>query len=249
MRRCRAIEGVKIINAIHGLIYPPRCPVCDDAIRQRRGERIWLCDGCVGKIKPVKQPSCYKCGKQLDDDEREFCHDCTVRTHNYERGVAAFNYSDSMKKSMYAFKYNNRREYAAFYAETLIANYGRIIRDWSVEALIPVPLHPSRYRKRGYNQAEVLAGQLGSRLGIKVDSEMLVRVKKTTPQKELKDKERNNNIENAFQIAKNGVKYKCIALIDDIYTTGATVDECALTLKAGGVDKVYFVSVCIGRGF
>ena len=143
-----------------------------------------------------------------------------------------------MKKSMYAFKYNNRREYAGFYAKELIERYGDIIKGWRAQALIPVPLHPSRYRARGYNQAEVLAREIGRQTGIKVDTETVVRVKKTTPQKELNDRERNINIENAFQIAKNGVKYKNIIVVDDIYTTGATVDGCALALKAGGADRV-----------
>ncbi len=192
---------------------------------------------------------CFKCGKQLDEEEREFCRDCAVKKHNFDRGVAAFSYSDAMKKSMYAFKYNNRREYAGFYAKELIERYGDIIRGWRAQALIPVPLHPSRYRARGYNQAEVLAREIGRQTGIKVDTETLVRVKKTTPQKELNDRERNINIENAFQIDKNGVKYKNVIVVDDIYTTGATVDGCALALKAGGADRVYFTSVCIGNGF
>lgn len=192
---------------------------------------------------------CFKCGKQLDEEEREFCRDCAVKKHNFDRGVAAFSYSDAMKKSMYAFKYNNRREYAGFYAKELIERYGDIIKGWRAQALIPVPLHPSRYRSRGYNQAEVLAREIGRQTGIKVDTETLVRIKKTTPQKELNDRERNINIENAFQIAKNGVKYKNVIVVDDIYTTGATVDGCALALKAGGADRVYFMSVCIGNGF
>lgn len=192
---------------------------------------------------------CYKCGKQLDEEEREFCRDCSVKKHNFDRGVAAFSYSDAMKKSMYAFKYNNRREYAGFYAKELIERCGDIIKGWRAQALIPVPLHPSRYRARGYNQAEVLAREIGRQTGIKVDTKTLVRVKKTTPQKELNDRERNINIENAFQIAKNSVKYKNVIVVDDIYTTGATVDGCALALKAGGADRVYFMSVCIGNGF
>lgn len=192
---------------------------------------------------------CFKCGKQLDDEGRELCADCTARRHNFDRGVAAFAYSDAMKKSMYAFKYNNRREYASFYAEALLERYKEIIGGWRAQALIPVPLHPSRYRARGYNQAEVLAREIGRRTGLSVDTDTLVRTKKTTPQKELNDRERNINIENAFQIAKNDVKYKSVIVVDDIYTTGATIDECALTLKAGGADAVYFVSVCIGNGF
>ncbi|MCM1307091.1 MAG: ComF family protein [Butyrivibrio sp.] len=216
---------------------------------QKRDGRTWLCEGCGDKITYIRQPMCFKCGKQLDSEERELCRDCTVKKHNFDRGVAAFGYSDAMKKSMYAFKYGNRREYAAFYAKTLLERYGGIVRGWNAQAVVPVPLHPSRYRSRGYNQAEVLAREIGRLTGIAVDAGTLVRTKKTTPQKELSGRERNINIENAFQIAKSVVKYKSIIIVDDIYTTGATIDECALTLKAGGADRVYFMSVCIGNGF
>lgn len=231
------------------MLYPPRCPVCDGALLLRRDQRIWLCEGCGDKITRISQPYCFKCGKQLEGEEREFCRDCTVKKHNFDRGVAAFAYSDAMKKSMYAFKYNNRREYAGFYAQALLEQYEGIVRGWQAQALIPVPLHKARYRSRGYNQAEVLAKEIGRRTGIRMDAGTLVRVKKTKPQKELNDRERNNNIENAFQIDKNGVRYKCVVLVDDIYTTGATIDECALTLKAGGADRVYFMTVCVGNGF
>lgn len=223
--------------------------MCDGALLRKRDGRTWICGGCEDKITRIRQPVCFKCGKQLDEEEREFCRDCAVKKHNFDRGVAAFSYSDAMKKSMYAFKYNNRREYAGFYAKELIERYGDIIKGWQAQALIPVPLHPSRYRARGYNQAEVLAREIGRQTGMKVDTETLVRVKKTTPQKELNDRERNINIENAFQIVKNGVKYKNVIVVDDIYTTGATVDGCALALKAGGADRVYFMSACIGNGF
>lgn len=223
--------------------------MCDGVLPRRRGGRTWLCGGCGDKIVPIRQPACFCCGKQLDEEEREFCRDCAGRRHHFDRGVAAFGYSDSMKKSMYAFKYGNRREYAGFYAKTLAERYAALVKSWRAQAFIPVPLHPSRHRARGYNQAELLARELGRRFGLPTDTETLIRVKKTTPQKELNDRERNFNIENAFQIAENGVKYKCIILVDDIYTTGATIDECALTLKAGGADSVYFMSVCIGNGY
>lgn len=189
-----------------------------------------------------------RCGKQLED-ESEYCRDCEQKDFAYKRGVAAFAYSDVMKKSMYAFKYNNRREYAGFYAKVLFENFGNTIKSWKAEALVPVPLYKDRQRKRGYNQARVLAEKLSEYIGIPVDAEILLRNKNTVPQKMLSDKDRFNNIENAFQIGPGGVKYKSIILTDDIYTTGATVNECASVLVSAGVKDVYFVTACIGRGF
>ena len=190
-----------------------------------------------------------KCGKQLETEEQEYCHDCATREHVFDRGVAAFAYSDSMKKSMYAFKYNNRREYAQFYADAIAEKYGDIIKIWGPQVIVPVPLHKARLRKRGYNQAEILAKALSRRLGIPVDAGCLLRIKNTTPQKKLNDRQRCNNINNAFQMTKYSVEYKKILLIDDIYTTGATINECAMVMKKSGVEKVFFATVCIGRGF
>ena len=192
---------------------------------------------------------CLRCGKQLEDNDREFCHDCSVGNFFYERGVAAFSYSDSLKKSMYAFKYNNRREYAGFYAHCIAMQYGNVIRSWNADLLVPIPLHAAKLRKRGYNQAQVLAQALGKELGIPVDAKSLVRIRNTRPQKELDDKQRKNNIEKAFQITKKSIKYKKIILVDDIYTTGTTINECAAVLKNGGADKVFFITACIGKGF
>ncbi len=211
--------------------------------------RPCICRDCYNKLSPVKQPACLKCGKQLDDEEKELCHDCSVKDFDYTRGLGAFSYSKEIKASMYAFKYNNRREYASYYARTIYENYNHIISSWNPQVLIPVPLHPSKYRKRGYNQAEILADRIGEFCNIPVDTNSLFRIRKTKPQKELNDKERNNNIENAFQSPSNGVKYKNIVLVDDIYTTGTTINECAKVMKSAGADNIYFLVVCIGRGF
>ena len=112
---------------------------------------------------------------------------------------------------------------------------------------MPVPVHAARKRERGYNQAEALAGEIGRRMGIPVDFRLIKRVKKTLPQKLLDDRERQNNLKRAFKIARNDVKLKRVVIIDDIYTTGSTIDACALELKRAGVEKVYFIAIAIGK--
>lgn len=190
-----------------------------------------------------------KCGKQLEYNTDELCGDCTRRSRSFERGFATFPYTDAMRKSVYSFKYNNRREYASFYATSIFTLYREQIERIEPDALIPVPLHKSKYRKRGYNQAELVAAELSRLTGIPLDSGILKRTRNTRPQKELDDEQRNKNISNAFQISKNVVKYKKVILIDDIYTTGTTINECAKELKKAGVEKVFFITICIGRGY
>ena len=189
------------------------------------------------------------CGKPLEDETAELCRDCRVKISYYGRGVGGFSYSEAMKKSMYAFKYNNRREYGDYYADIICRNYGNVISSWGCEVLVPVPLHSSKLRKRGYNQAGILAKALARLLNMPVDDRILIRTRNTRPQKELLDKERKTNLEKAFQTASNSIKYKKIILVDDIYTTGCTINECARTLKDAGAFEVYFITACIGNGF
>lgn len=185
----------------------------------------------------------------MEREEAEYCPDCSGKTHEYEKGRACFEYDSRMRASISRFKYHNRREYADFYSEEMLKVLGREIRSWKVDMLVPIPLHKSRMRKRGFNQAELVADRIGDRMGIPVRTDILRRVKKTKPQKELDDTGRRGNLKNAFQACEKQAEGKCILLVDDIYTTGSTIDAAAAELKRQGAEKVYFLSICIGRGF
>lgn len=157
-------------------------------------------------------------------------------------------YDSLMRESIGRFKYKNRREYADFYVQELLDTCGAAVCAWNVDLLIPIPLHKSRRRKRGFNQAELIAKKLGKELKIPVSTDSLLRIRKTSPQKELNDQERKSNLKNAFQVVNNDVKLKKVLLIDDIYTTGSTIDAAASVLLEHGAEKVYFLSISIGRG-
>lgn len=224
------------------LVFPPRCPACDKPVPPTE----LICPECREKFVEVKAPLCLKCGKQIRDEREEYCRGCRLVMHEFERGRGLFTYR-SMAESMYRFKYAGRREYARFYGEQIVRRLGRTIRGWKPDALIPVPVHSSRKRERGYNQAEVLAEEIGKKMDIPVERRLLKRVKKTMPQKLLDDKGRQNNLKRAFKIGRNDVKLKVIVMIDDIYTTGSTIDACAAVLKSVGVEKVYYITAAIGK--
>lgn len=158
-------------------------------------------------------------------------------------------YDALMRKSIGRFKYQNRREYADFYVQELFLSCKDAILKWQPDALIPIPLHRDKRRKRGFNQAELVARGLGKKLGIPVYTDILIRTRRTKPQKELTDRERRSNLKNAFQLKKNDVRLKRVILIDDIYTTGSTIDAAASALLEKSAEKVYFLSICIGRGY
>jgi ComF family protein len=217
--------------------------VCDNIVYPG-GEKI--CQGCVSSLRILTPPYCLKCGKKLQE-EGELCADCKAHPHIFVRGRALYEY-ESAAPSIYRFKYGERREYAAFFGEELAFYLGTFVREVQPDALIPVPLHKARLRRRGYNQAALLARALGERTGVPVLEKYLVRERNTKPLKRLNPKERQNNLKKAFNITRNDVKLKRVVVVDDIYTTGSTMDEVAKTLMTAGVERVYFLALACGAG-
>lgn len=234
----------RIAHKIIRLLYPPRCPLCGK-ILAGEGKR---CGSCRKKLADIREPLCKKCGKPMTDERTEYCYDCSRNAHVYDRGRGLYLYKGDLKQSLYRFKYGNKREYAAFYGEELATHLGGFLRECQPDALIPIPLHRSKQRQRGFNQAELVAREVGRLCSIPVRTDVLLRTRRTAPQKKLNDQERKNNVKKAFKISQNIVKLKSVVLVDDIYTTGATMDEAAGVLKAAGVWRVFFISICIGRG-
>lgn len=226
------------------LLFPRRCPVCGDIV-QPLGELI--CPGCVGELSPVRQPVCQKCGKEVESGRMEYCYDCERHNRAFERNFALLNYNTAASRSMSAIKYKGRREYLDFYSEAVCRRFAKTIRRISPDTLVPVPVHPSRRRKRGFNQAELLAGQVGRRLQIPVCRKGLKRAKKTLPQKELNQQERLRNLQQAFVPGSLPPGVRTVLLVDDIYTTGSTMEACARALKSMGVEKVYGLTLCVGH--
>ena len=240
LRKCFSLIHQFLIE----LVFPRRCPVCDKIVIPY-GELI--CPGCHDNIKYIGNLSCKKCGKNIAIQDGEYCFDCNHKTHYFDEGKAVYDYH-SVKESLYRMKYNNRKEYADFFGLETVCLLREAIMKWNPDALIPVPLHQSKLAKRGYNQAELIADVIGRRMGIPVRTDLVVRCKKTRPQKELTLQERQNNLKRAFKLVRNDVKLKTIILIDDIFTTGSTLDSMAYELKHSGVSNVYFITLASGEG-
>ncbi len=236
-------------NILH-LLFPPRCPVCDKVLYSSVFlEPEKCCPSCEKIPEYVREPVCKKCGKPIENEQEEYCYDCEKHKRQYVQGKALWLYKGKMKQSMYRFKYQNRREYAHFYSSELVRVYGEWIRRQGIEAIVPIPLHRTKKQQRGYNQAELVAEEIGRQMGLPVYDNLLKRVRKTKVQKNLSDTERKNNLKRAFKTYTNNVQLRYILLVDDIYTTGSTINEAAAELRKSGVDHVYCISVCIGRGY
>ena len=224
-------------------VYPDRCPVCDKALF---GEEI--CPGCLPKLKYVRQPSCMRCGKPLEDEAKEYCSDCSGGKHWFVQGKAVWVHQGAVSQMLYRYKYENRRDYTDFLASQASAKYGKWIKMRGIDCIMPIPLHKKKQNQRGYNQAELLARQISQNVHIPIDAHCLIRTRNTVPQKELSDKERKKNLKNAFKIRRNVVQYKKVLLVDDIYTTGSTIDAAAQALQKAGAEEVYFLCMSIGKG-
>ena len=228
------------------ILYPDRCPGCDNILYDKERKR-GFCQECASKTQLIGKTVCVKCGKRLKDETKVYCEDCKKLHHYFTQGKAGFLYDGPMKLAMYRFKYSNRRCYGRIFAKVLWEQYGRWMRENEIEGIAPVPMYGRKERQRGYNQARVLAEELGQKSGLPVYNHLVIRVQNSAPQKNLKYIERKNNLKNAFKIRKNAVKLRKILLIDDIYTTGSTMDAVSRVLLESGVEQIYGMSVCIGE--
>lgn len=239
-----------MFKEILDIVYPRRCPICSNIVVPK-DEKI--CPSCKEELNYIKEPRCKKCSKPLYNEEQEYCFDCTTKNYHFTKGFSVWVYDKNMKKSIASFKYHNKREYAEFYIEELLNIYKDDLIRLCPDALVPIPVHKTKLNQRGYNQAEIIAKGIGDALFIPVLNNLLTRNKKTLPQKGLNDKERLKNLQKAFDFSKEEIHSSShlnkIVLIDDIYTTGSTVEACTNILLQNGVREVYFVSICIGKGF
>lgn len=188
-----------------GLLFPRRCPI---ATRLWRIRENWPVISAGPDFTGCVRPGAQRCGKPLVAHEQEYCGDCSRKQHEFHKGRAAFVYDETMRRSIAKFKYEGRQEYAAFYADEILKTCAREVMGWNAEAFVPIPLHSARRRKRGYNQAELLARELSGRSGIPVDKSLLIRTKNTRAQKELSDQERKANLKHAFSVREKRIPYK-----------------------------------------
>jgi ComF family protein len=221
-------------QALLDLLFPPRCVVC-----RRIGE--WFCVICRQAIAKILPPLCSRCGRPLLHTECPYCHKLPLQIDG-TRAVAFF--EGSLRAAIHAFKYSHRPELAVPLGG-LLSEY-LASQPMPADALVAIPLHPERERMRGYNQSVLLARELGQRYNLPVWENVLTRTRHTRPQVELAAAERRVNVHTAFA-ATAQVAGARILLIDDVCTTGATMDACGLALQASAAKSVWGLAVARSR--
>ena len=241
-----------MINEILRAVYPRKCPGCSDVL----APDMLVCDRCRDRFRIVTPPFCMKCGRHIADEETEFCDECASKEHGYSVGFAAFVYDGMMKKAMSDLKFNSVSENADYFAEMSIKLCGERIKLFNPDVIIPVPIHPSKLALRGYNQAQLISDIIAERLGIRALNDLLIRNRRTRAQKRLGARARAENLKRAFSCDTQ--KYpedylrdniNRVLLVDDIYTTGTTMECCTEALVSAGIRDVAVLSVAIGYGF
>ena len=231
------------LEIILNMIFPKRCAVCDSVLPLGQKE---ICEKCKKSLAYFTGALCLKCGKPVKEEE-EFCYDCKKKEHFYNQGAALFPY-EYIRPSLYRFKYAGRKEYGIFYGRQMAACFREKKEQWKPQALVPVPMYKRKEKKRGYNQAELIAKELSKSWKIPVYTKLVVRCKNTKPMKEIVGTDRQNNLKKAFKLGANDVKLNTIIIIDDIYTTGSTIDAVARVCRKAGIKNIYFMTVSIGLG-
>ena len=238
---------LSVYNFILSVFFPPRCPVCDGVLpRAEREARIHT--GCYPKLERIPSPYCLRCGCPLHSEEAEYCSRCEKTRFHFIRNFPLWTYNEAARRSVALFKYHGRQDLARFYAEEYVKFRGEELKRFGAEALIPVPIHKSRLRKRGYNQAALFAAELSRLTGIPLRTDLLLRRKHTDAQKSLGREERFRNMRRAFAVTKKALGLHRVLLVDDIYTTGSTLEACSLALSEAGIPLIACLTLCVVEG-
>lgn len=195
----------------------------------------------------MEDPRCMHCGKPLRDETAEYCQDCRKRRSFIQRGCSVWVHRYPVSSSVYRFKYRNRRSYGNVYALEMAEKYGEQLNMWKIDLIVPIPLFRKKKKRRGYNQAEILAKELSRITGIPMRNDVLFRIRETLPQKNLDNRQRMQNLQGAFAVPSWWEPEENVLLVDDIYTTGSTLEHAAKILKKAGVQNVYFLTISIGQ--
>ncbi len=244
-----------VMKKVSLLLFPAKCPVCDKVFekslkeQETHPEKHNICPRCARKLKWVKEPFCKICGKPLEETEQHCCSDCEDKRHSFTEVRSLWQYEGEAKALIERLKYANRRDYGAFIGQEMARVYGEYLKRREVEVIVPIPLSKKRMRQREYNQAALISRELSRMIQIPTNENILKRRLDTTPQKNLGMQDRKKNLENAFFIEENELQFRKVVLIDDIYTTGNTMDAAALALKGCGVSQVYGLCGGIGRNY
>jgi ComF family protein len=224
-------------------LFPRPCPLCR-AVTLDREEAF--CRDCLKGFERIREPICSCCGYPLPDTgaapDKALCAGCLSRNPNRSPALTVRSlavYSGNVREAVLRMKFGGQAAVALSLSRFMMDHYHRVYAPEAFECILPVPLHPKRLREREFNQCILLGRPLARRLGIPLDLRGVVRIRHTLPQTAVTEGDRGKNLRGAFRVRKpERIRGKSILLLDDVYTTGATLEELARTLLSAGAGKV-----------
>nr|WP_240191928.1 ComF family protein [Desulforhopalus vacuolatus] len=239
-------RGAALVAGAAEILLPRRCVVCGRPLLERGGQAVDLCDSCLERILPLRKPLCRICGREMPQGTGagNLCGNCLHTRPSFTLCRSLFVYNETLRRIILKFKFQRRLEVL----KVILELAGERVPEGFAECdfIVPVPLHKKRLQKRGYNQSLLLAQGFFGYDNDKIVVKLLERTKNTPPQSTLDRRKRAKNLRNMFCIRQPELLLnKRVCLVDDIYTTGATLEECSKTLVKSGACEVF--SLTLGR--
>ena len=233
--------AARLLRRFLHMVFPMNCRTCDKTLED--DPVPFFCQPCWNRIEPIRLPCCPRCAHPfpsphaLAHSPEHLCGPCRKHPPAYHRAWTPYAYQSPLKEAIGLLKYRGKTHLAPALAHLIVQTHPA---PSNVDVLIAVPLHPDRLREREYNQALLLAHHLGRQWNLPVLIDALRRTRPTPPQTSLTRRERLKNLRRCFAVATpSAVEGKNTLLVDDVFTTGTTVNECAKALKKAGAEAVY----------
>ena len=237
MKVCFKDIGKDLLN----IFFPAniKCILCSKELNSNT--LYCLCDSCMHSLPFNTGKTCLRCDEPISSMTK-YCINCKHNVPYYKHNKSVFLYEGAIKHLIRSFKYDNKKYYTDTLSNLLVSEYVKLNKDFDI--IIPVPLHPKRYKMRGFNQSELLCKSFKEKLHLNVDTKSLIKVVYTESQTTLNRTEREKNLNGSFEVAdKKAIKGKSILLVDDVFTTGSTINECARVLLKAGAKEVWSLTL------
>jgi ComF family protein len=238
----------QVAGALASVIFPAPCRICGEMLED--ASRIPICRSCLASLVPWTAPLCQRCGRPFASGAAvqgvaaPLCHGCRRGLYDFDFARSYGAYSPAMTQAIVLLKYEQVTALAGWFAQRLLPLAREHAAEFSADVVVPVPLHRDRQRERGYNQAELIARPLAKRLGLPCRSYLLVRTLPRPAKLRLTSRERWRSVRNAFVTSESSRVDKLrVLLVDDVITTGATLDACSRALRQAGASYVAAVAV------
>ncbi|MDO8602233.1 MAG: ComF family protein [Candidatus Omnitrophota bacterium] len=235
-----------MLGVIINLLYPALCRACSKKINEFDRN---ICADCAKKIKERLPPFCLRCGRQFkgESELKAICADCKDETPYFDQAWSACHYEGALKSLIHDFKYKKITALSKDFADLIINFMKKYDIGKDSRIILSVPMHPGRLFRREVNHADILARAIGKDLGISYSGNALKKIKDTPPQSKLKREARMKNLRSSFSLKNSRIfRGKDILLVDDLFTTGSTVNECSRLLKDSGAGRIDVITLARG---